>query len=52
MSKKKLEFVGWILFKFSAIGFIIGSADNTPAHIGSILFLFACTLFILALLKK
>ena len=52
MHNKKLQLLGWILFKLSAIAFLIGSVGNTAATIGSILFLFACTFFILDLLKK
>jgi hypothetical protein len=52
VKNKKLQFIGWILFKLSAIAFLIGSIGNTAATIGSVLFLFACTFFILDLLKK
>ncbi|WP_440679097.1 cytochrome oxidase subunit III [Candidatus Pelagibacter sp. HIMB1517] len=52
MHNKKLQLLGWILFKLSAIAFLIGSVGNTAATIGSALFLFACTFFILDLLKK
>jgi hypothetical protein len=52
MGHKKLQLIGWVLFKMSAIGYLIGSKGNTASTIASILFLFACSFFILALLKK
>jgi len=52
MGNKKLQLIGWVLFKMSAIGYLIGSKGNTASTIASILFLFACSFFILALLKK
>lgn len=52
MPNKKLQFVGFMLLKVSAIGFLIGSNGNTANIIGSIALLVASTVFILSLLKK
>ena len=41
MSEKRINFIGWIFFIISAIGFIIASLGNFWAMFGSIFFLLA-----------
>jgi len=52
MSNKKINFIGWILFIISALGFIISSIGNFWAMFGSIFFLAACIIFIIPFFKK
>ena len=52
MNNKNINFLGWILFLVSAIGFIISSVGNFWAMFGSIFFLVACVVFMVPYLRK
>jgi len=47
ISNRQIDFVGWILFVMSAIGFIIASVGNFWALAGSVFFLLACVVFLI-----
>ncbi|MBE9514198.1 MAG: cytochrome oxidase subunit III [Chloroflexi bacterium] len=52
--ERKFHLLGWILFVVCA-GFFIAShakADNLVGLIGSVIFLFACVVFIIPLVTK
>ena len=42
MSNKQINFIGWILFILSAIGFIIASIGSFWSMVGSVFFLVSC----------
>ena len=52
MSNKKINFLGWILFIVSAIGFTISSIGSFWAMFGSLFFLFACFVFLIPFFRK
>jgi len=52
MPDKKLQLVGFMLLKVSAIGFLLGSDGEIFNVVGSVALLVASTCFILALLKN
>ena len=47
MSNKKINYIGWILFIISALGFTISSLGNFWAMFGSIFFFVACIIFLI-----
>lgn len=47
MHNHKINFIGWILFVLSAIGFCIASIGSFWAMFGSIFFLIACLVFLI-----
>ena len=52
MSNKKINFLGWVLFIVSAIGFTISSIGNFWAMFGSIFFFVACIVFLIPFFRK
>ena len=54
MPSRSIQLLGWILFVFSAIGFIISSArlGDVAGIAGGILFLAGCLVFIAPLLGR
>ena len=54
MSNRVTQLLGWMLFVFSAIGFIISSArlGDVAGIAGGVLFLAGCLVFIAPLLGK
>ena len=52
MSNKKINFLGWILFIVSAIGFIISSIGSFRAMFGNLFFLIACNIFLIPFFRK
>ena len=54
MANRSVQLLGWILFVFSAIGFIISSArmGDVAGIAGGVLFLAGCLVFIVPLLAK
>ena len=52
MNKKKINFIGWILFVISALGFIMSSIGNFWAMFGSVFFFVACIIFLIPFFKK
>jgi uncharacterized membrane protein len=49
MSNKTLNFIGWVLFIISAVGFSIGSFW---AMFGSLFFFVACFVFLIPFFRK
>ena len=47
MSNKSINFIGWILFIISAIGFCIASIGSFWSMFGSLFFLIACVVFLI-----
>ncbi len=47
MTNHQLNFIGWILFVLSAIGFCIASIGNFWGMVGSVFFLLACLVFMI-----
>lgn len=47
MTHHRINFLGWILFVISAIGFCIASIGNFWAMFGSVFFLLACLVFMI-----
>ena len=47
MSDHQINFLGWILFVISAIGFCIASIGHFWAMFGSVFFLVACLVFMI-----
>jgi len=52
MNNKKINFIGWILFVISALGFIMSSIGNFWAMFGSVFFFVACIIFLIPFFKK
>ncbi|MBW2963260.1 cytochrome oxidase subunit III [Candidatus Woesearchaeota archaeon] len=54
MNSKKFEMAGWVLFIICAILFIISGfrSYDSLLIIGSFIFLFACFVFLVPLVKK
>jgi hypothetical protein len=46
MSNNQINFVGWVLFILSALGFIIASIGSFWGMVGSVFFLIACLVFL------
>ena len=47
MSNNQINFIGWVLFNLSALGFLIASIGNFWGMIGSIFFLVSCFVFLI-----
>lgn len=47
MSNHQINFLGWILFVVSALGFCIASIGSFWAMFGSVFFLAACIVFMI-----
>lgn len=52
MTNNQINFIGWILFVLSAVGFIIASIGNFWAMTGSVFFLLACLVFMIPFFRK
>jgi len=52
MSNKNINFVGWILFIISAVGFCISSIGSFWAMFGSVFFLVACIVFLIPFFRN
>jgi len=54
MSDTKINFIGWLLFIASAIGYIISSlrSGDMVALIGSVFFLVACLVFLIPFARR
>jgi hypothetical protein len=52
MSDNQINFIGWILFTISAIGFIIASSGNFWSMFGSVAFFVACIIFMIPFFRK
>jgi hypothetical protein len=54
MSDRTVHILGWVLFIFSAVGFIVSGlkSGDLAALIGSVLFLIACLVFLLPLVRS
>ena len=54
MSSRRIQLIGWLLFVFSAIGFIVSSAQlgDVAGIAGGVFFLAGCLVFMLPFLKK
>jgi len=52
MSSQPIQLIGWLLFVFSAIGFIVSSVrlGDAAGIAGGVLFLAGCLVFIVSLL--
>lgn len=48
LKNRNLVLVGWILFTMSALGYIVASFGDFWAMFGSVCFLVACLVFLLA----
>jgi hypothetical protein len=47
ISNNQINFIGWILFILSALGFIIASIGNFWGMVGLFFFLVACLVFLI-----
>jgi hypothetical protein len=47
MTNHQINFIGWILFVISAIGFCIASIGSFCGMFGSVFFLIACLVFMI-----
>ncbi|MGB0843435.1 MAG: cytochrome oxidase subunit III [Alphaproteobacteria bacterium] len=54
MSDNQINFIGWILFIVSAIGFLVSSLKSGDpwAIMGSAFFLIACLVFLIPFFRK
>lgn len=52
ISNRQIDFLGWVLFVLSAIGFIVASIGNFWAMFGSVFFLLACLVFIIPFFRE
>ncbi|SDY30997.1 hypothetical protein SAMN05444486_1011263 [Lentibacter algarum] len=52
MSNHQINFVGWILFVISAVGFCISSIGSFWAMFGSAFFLVACLIFMIPFFRS
>jgi hypothetical protein len=52
MKNRSIDFIGWILFIISALGFCIASIGSFWAMFGSIFFLMACIVFLIPFFRK
>jgi len=52
MNIKIINFVGWVLFLISAIGFIMSSLGNFWAMFGSTFFFVGCLVFLIPYFRK
>jgi hypothetical protein len=52
MTDHQINFLGWVLFIVSAIGFCIASIGHFWAMFGSAFFLIACLVFMIPFFRK
>ena len=52
MTDHKINFLGWILFLISAIGFCIASIGSFWGMFGSLFFLIACLVFMIPFFRR
>lgn len=52
MTDDQINFIGWILFVISAIGFCIASIGDFWAMFGSVFFLIACFVFMFPFFRR
>ncbi len=52
MSNHQINFIGWILFVISAVGFCIASIGNFWGMFGSVFFLIACLVFMIPFFRS
>lgn len=52
VTNHQINFLGWILFILSAIGFLIASIGDFWAMVGSGFFLVACLVFLIPFFRK
>ena len=52
MKNNSINFIGWVLFILSALGFIIASIGDFWSMFGSIFFLVACLVFIIPFFRN
>lgn len=52
VTNRRINLLGWILFIFSAIGFLIASIGDFWATVGSGFFLLACLVFLIPFFRK
>jgi hypothetical protein len=54
LSGRVVEILGWVLFVFSALGFIVSSlrSGDLPGLLGGVLFLAGCLTFLLLLMRR
>jgi len=52
VTEKRINFIGWILFIFSAVAFMIASWGEFWSFLGSSFFLIACLVFLIPFFKK
>jgi len=52
MTNHQINFLGWVLFIISAIGFCIASIGHFWAMFGSVFFLVACHVFVIPFFQK
>jgi hypothetical protein len=52
MKNKTINFIGWLMFILSAVGFIISSIGSFWAMFGSLFFFAACFVFLIPFFRK
>lgn len=52
MTNHQINFIGWLLFVISAIGFCIASIGNFWGMFGSVFFLLACLVFMVPFFRR
>jgi hypothetical protein len=52
MKNKTINFIGWLMFIVSAVGFIISSIGSFWATFGSLFFFAACFVFLIPFFRK
>ena len=52
MKNKTINFIGWLMFIISAVGFIISSIGSFWAMFGSLFFFAACFVFLIPFFRK
>ncbi|PPR50388.1 MAG: hypothetical protein CFH15_00486 [Alphaproteobacteria bacterium MarineAlpha5_Bin5] len=52
MSNNTVNFLGWIMFLVSALGFIFASFGNFWSMFASIFFLIGCVVFLIPFFRK
>lgn len=52
ITNRQIDFIGWILFILSALGFIIASIGSFWGMVGSVFFLLACIVFIIPFFRQ
>lgn len=52
ITNRQIDFLGWVLFILSALGFIIASIGSFWAMLGSVFFLLACLVFVIPFFRQ